>query len=85
MNPAPKVPDESSYSGRFAQRLRQLREKAGMSVEEVVAAMQVEGYAVAARSFYHWEQGRAMPPLKCFPELASALKLKTVRSLLPEK
>lgn len=80
----PKQIDTSTYSGRFAERLRTLREKAGKTVDQVIAEMEADGYSVARRSFYNWELATNSPPLDAFPALAKSLGLKTVRSLLPE-
>lgn len=86
MAAAPKKnSDLSTYAGRFAARLRALREKTGKTVEQVVADMAAEGYTVARRSFYNWEQATNSPPIESFPAIARALELKTIRSLLPEK
>lgn len=85
MNPAPKKPDESTYSGRFAARLRMLREKAGLTIEEMAAALGVAGHETAVRTLYHWEAGRREPPVKAYPSLAAVLKQKSPRTLLPEK
>ncbi len=79
MNPARKPPDTSTYSGRFAVRLRMLREKAGLSVEEVAIET-----GISTRTWYDWESGRTEPKLNVYPTLAEALGLK-VRTLLPEK
>jgi transcriptional regulator with XRE-family HTH domain len=85
MSPAARKPDESTYSGRFAARLRMLREKAGLTVEEMVAAMAENGYEIAARSLYHWEQGGSSPPINALPAIAIVLKVKSPRYLLPQE
>lgn len=88
MSPAKKEADQSTYSGRFAARLRMLREKAGLSVEQVVEA--IEKHNTSGRNspkvqaFYGWEQGKAGPHLDLLPFIAKALKVK-VRDLMPEK
>ena len=84
MNPAPKQPDQSSYSGRFAARLRSLREKNGLTVDELAAAVSEAGHAVSPRSIYNWEQGTTSPPVNAYPGLAKAFKLKSPRVILPE-
>ena len=84
MNPAPKQPDQTTYAGRFAARLRTLREKAGLTVDQLATAVSESGHDVAARSIYNWEQGKSSPPVNAYPPLAIALKLKNVRTLLPE-
>lgn len=85
MNPAPKQPDQSTYSGRFAARLRALREKAGLSVEGLGAKLGESGYSATSKTIYNWESGLREPPLDALPNLATCLGLKTVRAILPEK
>lgn len=79
-----KTADLSTYAGRFAARLRMLREKAGLSVEDVIAQLTAAGHATASRTYYNWELARTAPPLNAYPALAQVLGLKTVRGLLPE-
>jgi len=71
--------DTSTYSGRFAVRLRALREKAGLSVAEVS-----EMTGIHKKSLYDWESGLREPSLNHYPILAKALKIKT-RTLFPEE
>jgi transcriptional regulator with XRE-family HTH domain len=75
-----KPADLSSYSGRFAARLRELREKAGLSVEDAAGAL-----GVSLRTYYSWESGEYAPPLNKLPDLATTLNLKTVGGLFPPK
>ena len=88
MSPAAKAPDQSTYSGRFAARLRMLREKAGLSVDEVVE--RIAKYNTSGRNspklqaIYGWEQSKASPHLDLLPAIAKSLKVK-VRELMPEK
>ena len=79
MNPARKEPDVSTYSGRFAVRLRTLREKKGLTVQEVADAT-----GIAKKSLYDWEAGKPTFRLDAIPEIAEALGVKP-RTLLPEK
>ena len=83
MNPAPKPIDETNYSGRFAARLRMLREKTGMTGQEAAEAVKKCGYSASVRSFYSWENGERQPPLDAFPAIAGALGVKRIRDLLP--
>lgn len=78
-----KASDLSTYSGRFAARLRAMREKAGLTVEEFGEAISAHGYAVAVRTIYAWESGRNDPPLDAFPAIAKAVNVKRIRDLLP--
>ncbi|MFO0939865.1 MAG: helix-turn-helix transcriptional regulator [Pirellulales bacterium] len=84
MSPAPKPPDQDSYSGRFAARLKSLREKAGLSVPQITEALRSNKYTLGDRTYYQWESGRSMPPIDAFPALAMALNLKSPRLLLPQ-
>lgn len=83
MSPAAKKPDDSKYSGRFAIRLRELRVKAGLSVEETVKQLNGKGCKVAVRSYYNWEGGAALPSIKDLPTLAAIFELKSPRTILP--
>ena len=76
--PPRKEPDTQKYSGRFAVRLRTLREKAGLNVKEVVAAT-----SIPEQTLYSWEQGKYTPPIDAFPILAKVYGVK-IRTLLPE-
>lgn len=80
MNPAPKQPDQSTYSGRFAARLKSLREASKLTVEQLAVAS-----GNKARTIYSWESGDREPPFDALPSLANALGLKTVRAMMPEK
>ena len=76
--PRKKV-DTSTYTGRFAVRLKTLREKAGLSVEQLA-----EKSGIPVQTLYKWESGQAAPAIDRFLELAEALKIKT-RTLLPDE
>jgi len=80
MTPKRKEPDLSTYAGRFAARLRMLREKAGLTVEQVASTL-----GVSYRAVYHWERGMADPKIAYFPQLAKLYGLKSVRGLLPQE
>jgi len=80
--PARKEPSPEmlkTFSGRFAVRLRTLREKAGLTIEDLV-----EITGVPSPSLYHWESGHSKPPIEMFPILAKAFGVK-VRTLLPDE
>ncbi len=84
MNPAPKVPDDAKYSGRLAGRLRSLREKAGISVEQAVEGMAAAGYPIGVQTYYGWENGRRQPNWDAVPALATCLGVG-IRTLIPSK
>ena len=52
MSPARKQPDTSTYAGRFAVHIRELRLKKGLSVEELA-----ERSGIPPTSIYNWESG----------------------------
>ena len=71
--------DLSTYEGRFAARLKELREKRKMSVDDLV-----EITGLPRRTLYDWESTKTSPPVKSLPVLAEALGV-SIRSLLPPK
>ena len=80
--PARKDPSPemlATFSGRFAVRLRMLRERAGLTIEDLVDAI-----GVPQPTLYHWEAGHSKPPIEMFPHLAKAFGIK-VRTLLPDE
>ena len=79
MSPARIEPNKTTYSGRFAARLRSLRERADLTIEDMVAKT-----GFPQRTIYRWEAGYRMPPVDAYPILAEALGVK-VRTLLPDK
>jgi len=72
-----KEVDTSTYTGRFAQRLKMLRERRGLSVQELS-----EKSGIPLRTLYDWESSTSQPLIGQLPELAKALEIKT-RTLLP--
>ena len=79
MKPRKEV-DTSTYTGRFAVRLKTLREKAGYTVEEFAEALEV-----SLNTIYSWECGTNSPNVANFPKIAEVLKLKKTRDLFPNE
>ena len=73
-----KEVDVSTFEGRFAVRLRTLRDKAKLTVPELA-----ERTGFPRTTLFNWESGIVEPPLKAYPILAEAFGIK-VRTLLPE-
>jgi len=73
-----KAVDTSTYTGRFAVRLKTLRERAGFTVEELA-----EVTGIPKPTLYHWEIAHTTPSFEQLPILAKALQIR-VRTLLPE-
>ena len=68
-----------TYSGRFAIRLRALRDKTGMSADEFA-----EKHGFARATFYNWESGIRTPTLEMLPKIAEAFGIP-VRTLIPKE
>lgn len=78
MNPRPrKELDTSTYEGRFAARLKMLREKAGLSVDTLAEVTEFP-----RQTLYDWESTKSSPPVKHLPKLAESLGV-SIRALLP--
>jgi len=80
MTPKRKEPDLSTYAGRCGARLRMLREKKGLTAEQLAEQLGVSYGAIG-----RWERGEADPPLRLFPKMAEVFGLKSPRFLLAEK
>lgn len=80
MNPKPrKEIDTSTYTGRFAERLRTLREKKGLSIKELA-----DKTGISDRTLYSWESAEFSPSIEQLPLIAESLGVK-ISKLLPEK
>ena len=75
-----KEVDTSTYGGRFAARLRMLREKAGCTPEQVAETLGVSYQAV-----YYWESGLRQPKISDLPKIAEAFGMKKARDILPNE
>ena len=71
--------DTSTYTGKFALRLRELREKKGLSVDELA-----EKSGIPRTTLYNWESAIKQPVIGQLPLLAKALGMKAA-SLLPKE
>ena len=74
-----KVVDTSTYSGRFAVRLRALRDKTGMSADAFA-----EKHGFNRATWYDWEIGRYTPSFDKLPEIAKAFGM-SIAKLLPKE
>ena len=74
-----KEVDTSTYSGRFAVRLRMLRDKTGMSADAFA-----EKHGFNRATWYAWEIGRMTPSFDKLPDIAKAFGL-SVRTLIPKE
>jgi len=75
-----KPVDAGTYEGRFAIRPRALREKAGLSAEQVANALKTTTVSV-----HNWESGKPTIRLEVLPKLAELYGFADVRTLLPRK
>jgi len=74
-----KEVDASTYTGRFAVRLKMLREKAGLSVDQLA-----EKSGIPKRTLFSWESDTKIPGIDRLPLLAESLGV-TARTLIPPK
>jgi transcriptional regulator with XRE-family HTH domain len=79
-----KPVDESTYAGRFAARLRKLRETAGLTGEEMADAITKAGYECPKNTYYNWESGSRDVALNAVPAIATALETK-IRTIFPNE
>lgn len=77
---ARKELDLNTYEGRFADRLKKLREKAKLSAQDLAEKMGVSDQAV-----YYWETGRSQPKISDLPKIAEVLCVKKVKDILPNE
>lgn len=73
-----KTVDQSTYSGRVAVRLRELREKKKKTVAEVAKALKIP-----ASTYYGYENNQSEPTLDRFAKIAKILGVKP-GDLFPE-
>lgn len=67
MTPTKREPDLTTYAGRFAARLRELRQEAGLTQAEAA-----ERLGLPQQTISKWERGEHTPSLKQFPAIAEA-------------
>ena len=75
-----KTIDTSTYEGRFAARLKELRERAKLSPEQVAEALGVTAHAIR-----YWESGRRQPHISDLPKIAEILRLKKTKDIMPNE
>ena len=80
----PKEPDLGTFAGRVGARLRELRTRAGWSVDELKAELAERGLVVETDTLYKWERGTRTPRLTDLPAFAEAYRM-TPRGVLPPK
>jgi len=75
-----KKVDTSTYTGRFAERLKMLREKAGLSVHELANET-----GIPFQTLFKWESGDRCPVNEQILLVAEALKIKVARLVEDKK
>ncbi len=75
-----KTPETTTYAGRCAARLRDLRHKAHLSPDEVATTL-----GISVNTIYHWERGHSEPKFEMLDQLATLYGLRSPRLVLPEK
>ena len=73
-----KTIDTSTYEGRVAERLKELRLKAKLSVEQAAEKLEITPTAI-----YGWEAAYHQPKIADLPRIAALYKVKKAREVLP--
>ncbi|MEQ8789875.1 MAG: helix-turn-helix transcriptional regulator [Pirellulaceae bacterium] len=80
--------DTSTYAGRTAARLAELRQRHGYGMNELREALAKLDVVVSTSTLYAYERGReaggADVPLNVASALARVYRLQSVREVLPE-
>ena len=76
-------PDESTYSGRVAARVRRARVKRGMTREQLQTALAAAGCELSMPAIYACENGQRGIKPDHYPAFAKALGFASVRAFLP--
>jgi len=82
MGRRPKEADLTTYRGRFAARLRELRMKKFATQGDFVDALRVQGVEVREVTVSTWERGECVPEFELLPKIAATVGVP-VRLLLP--
>ena len=75
-----KTVNQDSYEGRVAARLRELRLKAKLTVEQAASEM-----VIAPTAIYGWESGLSRPTIANLPKIAAVYKVKKAKDILPNE
>ena len=75
-----KPVDTETYEGRFATRLRMLREKAKLTVEQAASEL-----GIVPTAIYGWESAYHQPKVADFPKIAATYKVKKAKDILPNE
>lgn len=70
--------DTSTYTGKLAARVRQLREDKGFSIEDLA-----DRVGISAQTMYAYEANRRAIDPDLYPKLAKALGAKTLEDFFP--
>jgi transcriptional regulator with XRE-family HTH domain len=84
MTPARKETDTTTYSGRLGARMRELREKRGITVEQFRDALRTAtGREFSVQAIYAWERAARDLPLDLIPAVTGILGFEKATSWLP--
>lgn len=78
-----RQPDTSTYSGRVAARIRELRKKRKIDRSQLRDALQQNGVKVSMPALYAYENGNRPVNPDHYPAFSKALGCKSVRAFLP--
>lgn len=79
MTPTKREPDLTTYAGRFAARLRELRQAAGLTQVEAAERLNLPQHVIS-----RWETGDRSPSLRQFPAIAKAYGDVPIEKFFPK-
>ena len=83
-----RKPDLSTYAGRVAARLRELRESKGWSIADVQQRLARRRHKIPASTLYAYERGKAGKgidlPVDLIPVVAALYGYQTAAGWLPD-
>ena len=82
MGRKPKEPDLTTFRGRVANRLRELRVRKYRHQDDFVNALSLRGVNITKATLSGWETGYRTPAIDLWPIIADALGVG-VRALFP--
>lgn len=77
--PARKKPNLTTYAGRFAAKLREIRLKEGLTAQQAAELLNVK-----LATLYSWERAQTEPPLDMLPVFVRVYNLSSVGELFPK-
>jgi transcriptional regulator with XRE-family HTH domain len=82
--PPRKEIDTSTYSGRVAQRMRDLRTERGWTVKDLAERVKLDSEPIAQQTLHNWDRGKRKIDPDFYPAIAKAFGISLNRFLPKE-